>query len=131
MTFLIPNVGKTKRLDRAQSTSATWQVALYTNAVVWATTTVIGDITEATFAGYARVAPAFPAASVVSNKGSSTAGTLAYTITAASQTIVGYYILDVSGNLLGGEPFAAPITLDITGASVLLLTITQTEDTGP
>lgn len=129
MAFVIPNVGKVTRLTAAQAASASWQVCLYTNSVTWGNATVIGDITEATFAGYARTNPTFAAAAVVSNKGSSTAGVLTYTITASSQTVNGYYILDSGGNLLGGEVFSSPVALNVTGLSVLKLTLTQTEDT--
>jgi len=129
MAFLIPNVGKTKRLDAALTYKAPWKTALYTNAVTWGTATVLGDITEATFTGYAQTTPTFPAAAVVSNKGSSTAAVQNFTITAGTQTVVGYYLLDSDGNLVGGEAFSASVVLDIAGITTLALTVTQTETT--
>lgn len=128
MAFLIPNVAKPGRLDRVLVDSATWEVCLYSNSVTWSNATVLGDITESAFTGYLRKNPVFPGAALVSNKGSSTAAALSFTITSGTATAVGYFLLDVGGNLLGGEAFAAPVAFDVVGVATLLMSVTQTED---
>jgi hypothetical protein len=78
--------------------------------------TLIGALTEATFTGYSSVALAgWTGASVAAHVASSTANPITFTLTAGSQSIGGWYVLDAGGNLmLAGNDVNDPVTLNTT-----------------
>jgi hypothetical protein len=78
--------------------------------------TLIGALTEASFAGYSAVALAgWTAASVALHVASSTANPVVFTLSAGSQSIGGWYVKDAGGNLmLAGNDINDPVTLNTT-----------------
>jgi len=126
--FYVPDIGKLAALAKVLEDSAVWEVLLYTTSVSWSDATVIGDITEATFSGYARLNPTYGAPAIVSAKAVAIAPGLIWTIASGSQTIEGYAILDENGVLRGGENFTTgPVALNVaTGLVTLDLAQAQT-----
>lgn len=104
--------------------NAAYVYRLYTNNIVPGTATVLGDFTEATFAGYASVAGntiTWPAAGLVSHVAQSTGSNIVFNNTGASSQIVyGVYVTNAANNKLyfaERDPFA-PITIPALGAYV-------------
>jgi len=129
MAFVLPNVSKIQWLERVLADGSTWVVKLHTNVLTIGNATVIGDFTEATFAGYSSFSPTYGAISIDgSNRAAATAAAHTFHLTAGSQVIRGYYIVDAGGDLLGGENFGSPVTLD-TSVPDLNLTITTLQTT--
>ncbi len=127
--FVLPNVSKIQWLERVLADSSGWVVHLFVNSLTIGNATVIGDFTEASFAGYATFIPSYGAIAIDgSNRAAATASAHTFHLTSGSQTIYGYYITDVSGDLLGGETFASPIALS-TSVPDLNLTITTLQTT--
>jgi len=104
---------------------------LYTNNVTPAASDVLGTYTEAAWTGYASQAMSlWPAAAIVSNKGSSNHPAIFFTNgSAGSVNTYGYYVTDSGGTLLlFAERFAAAPVAIPAGLS-LFLQITFTDNT--
>jgi len=87
------------------------KVHLYQNNYTPVDSTVLGDLTEATFSGYAAAAVTLGTPTEVSNK-AKTVGTAAQVFThnggGTANTIYGYYVKDLStGNLAWVERFGS------------------------
>lgn len=105
MSLKLPNVGELNVLDilRAAFNAGGLLMGLFQNNLTPGDTTVLGDITEATFSGYARQALAgFGAATTVSGRASTTGSACSWTRGAGgtSNSIYGYYVLDSTGTKL-------------------------------
>lgn len=95
-------------LDDTQSNRDTWVLGLYINNVVIDEDTVFGDLTEASFGGYARQATGAWGAAynpAGTQYGESDEALHNFTCTGAplTQVVFGYFLLDGAGNLVGGE----------------------------
>jgi hypothetical protein len=103
---IIPNEGLPavlkRLLDPAGSGSATWRAVLWVNDLVPDEDTVLADLTQATFGGYAfaTLTPGtWTAATVVAGCATSTWGTVPITWTvslAAGQTVYGWAMRDAT-----------------------------------
>lgn len=90
------------------------KIGLYTNNVTWNKNTVLTDVTECTFTGYAKVAVTWTTPfRATDGTYRVSSGLNVFQPTAAStETAVGYFITDTAGTvLLGGDAFPAPVPL--------------------
>lgn len=129
MTLVVPDTAEVKILERVFATGAT--LRLYTNDLTPDEDTVIGDLTEATEAGYSAISlPAFGAGggpTIATASGTTTARwpQTSFTMTEAG-TWYGYYVTDLSGNLLWVERFTdGPYTYGAGGGAILLTAILE------
>jgi hypothetical protein len=93
----------------------TLQIHLFDNALAaFNDFTVMSDVSECTFTGYAPVTPTWSPCGLSGTVASSTAGTANFTYGGASTTVVyGFFITDAGGTVwYGGNLFPGPVTLD-------------------
>lgn len=118
---MLVDSGKVALAERAVGLVANegFEFALYTNAVTWSHSTVLADLVEAAWSGYARTTvpnaswgtptldPSFNAvaqASVLASYLNSSG---------ATQTAQGFFVVGAtSGTLYGGGPFNTPLTIN-------------------
>ncbi len=123
MPLVVTNAGENRLLDWVFRTSGTnLSLRLYTNAYTPVATSVIGDFTEATFAGYAArtlTRASFNAATTnAAGKAEITYADQTWSAT-SNQTVHGYFVTDSSGNLLFAERFATSKAL-VSGDSLIV-----------
>lgn len=120
MSLTTSDLGECELLDKMLKDSLTtdegYTLRLYSNNYTPLSSSVAADFTTASFTNYADKSltrAGFNAASVVSNKASSSYGTTqSWTCGATGQTIYGYVILGAtSGTVLWAEKFATARTL--------------------
>lgn len=119
MSGIVPNQSKNDFLQAVISGTAMngWKLRLFANNATISATTVLADLTEATFTGYAAVTTAtWPAPALDgSNRGSSlnTQGQFTPTAGGGSGNIYGWYLTNSGGTVLYAvEKFASsPITV--------------------
>jgi outer membrane lipoprotein SlyB len=100
---------------------------LFTNNITPTNANVIGDFTEATFAGYSsQTLGAWSAPSVTAHVGKVSGAALTFTITAGSQTVYGYYVTDAGNTKLyfAERDPNAPVALAATGPQTYTITPT-------
>lgn len=99
-------------------------MGLMTALTIQTPAAVLGDLTEPTFAGYARaVLTTYPGAYVAPGGISAEmpAPAIVFTCTSAPatpETIIGYFILDKNDQLVGWELFDTPIDVVVGGQQV-------------
>lgn len=95
MAVMIPNEGQIRALNDIKA--STLLCKLFTNNLTFGVGTVIGDLTEATFSGYAAVTLSF---GTVATNGSGQAEMVSATATftravgATSNSVYGWYLVD-------------------------------------
>lgn len=108
------------------------KVGLFTAAHVILATTVLGDLTEAIWAGYSQQAiTGLPAATLDgSNRAVSTPTALVFgNSSGSSQTAYGYFIVDSTNTyLIAADEFGAPITYPSGVSLSITLTLTYTSE---
>lgn len=117
-----------RRMLTAQKAVAQWdsgniEVRLFQNDIAPTKATVVGDLTEATFTGYAAITTLAFADAVYDddNDGLLVATeTMTFTSTgsAITNTCYGYYLVDGNGNYLGAERFPVPQDFAVAGDSI-------------
>lgn len=125
--LVVPNLSKVYLTKQAALPAQNFYPAtikLFQNNYIPVAGTVIGDLTEATFSGYAAQALAGGAVSgMLDASGRAVAQWNAVTFTkagATGNTIYGYYVIDGSGNLLWAERFDSSIAMNTDGAFIQL-----------
>jgi hypothetical protein len=107
------------------------KIGLFTNTPTITRNTVLADLTEATFVGYAQVTLTTFGAAFLDPSGNYAdivAPLAQFTMTATTtlQTITGYFLLDKDGIYVGAELLPAPIPLTSVGQTIsILLAATQ------
>src|SRR4051794_24675060 len=115
--LVVANGGENKINDLFIAQASTnLRVRLFKNNYTPIATTVVGDLTEANFSGYAAVTPSFGSSATVTSKGTITDGSsrdFTHNGGATSNTVYGYYVTYESGGstLLWAEKFDNPLTL--------------------
>jgi hypothetical protein len=115
-TTIIPNEGEVIQAGFVRS-ALNGSLKLFQNNVTPTKDTVLADLTEATFSGYAAIALAtadFAAVTTVSDKAQLIANsfqTFAHNGGGTNNTIYGYYFVQ-SGKILFCEKFDTPFTMD-------------------
>src|SRR5271166_3636732 len=102
------------------------KVGLFTNNYTPLPTTVIGDLTEAAYTGYAQLdVPAWGDPSTVSATEVNVLGTTILQFQGPSSgpgaIIYGYFWLDSTGSYIGAERFSSPIPLNVLTDVITLL----------
>lgn len=115
MNIVATNQGALNAMLAALTSSPTLKVRLFQNNVTVGASTVLSDLTECTFTGYAAAAPTWttPALSGgVPTTTPSPAG-VGFTYSGGSTTVVyGMYLTDSAGTkLYGATTFSSPVTL--------------------
>lgn len=105
MTLVIQDGGLTNKLEqlRARWNATALKLHLYQNNFTPLVTSVLGDFTESTFAGYsAQDLVTWGAASVAAHVGKiqAAANTFTRSTTGASQNVYGYYVTDAASAVL-------------------------------
>jgi len=119
---IVPNVGKVllAKVVSGESVKVPDQLLLFVNNAQVGATTVIGDLTEATFPGYARGAMANPVTDPTVDSESRTVtewDELTFTASGAStEDVYGYAVLDDVGALLWAEKFDLFIPMRVASA---------------
>ncbi len=104
--------------------SSNYKFRLFTNNVTPGTASVIGDFTEATFAGYAAIAAntiTWAAASLVGHVAQSTGSNLVFNNTSGGAVnVYGVYVTNSSGSILyfAERDLAAPVSVANGGSYV-------------
>jgi hypothetical protein len=102
MLQLYPNQGLVPIMQRVVVAGLVWRI--FTNAITPDQTTVLADLIEAAFAGYAPVTVpwvAFGLNGVSANAGYAIAAPIGFTNSSgADQTIQGYYVTDAGNTIL-------------------------------
>lgn len=117
----------TDAIDPAGSELAAVAVRAYQDVVGWTKDTVIGDITECTFGGYAEINPVLWSHRVGPAGVPYLAGptlTLGTTGAGLPQSVGGWYLVGDPGGaeyLIGGYSFNAPVDLLVAGNSLISL----------
>lgn len=117
----------TDAIDPAGSELAAVAVRGYQDVVGWTKETVLGDLTECTFAGYAEINPVVWVHRVGPAGVPYLAGpTLTYVATGVGlpQSVGGWYLVGDPGGteyLIGGYSFDAPVDLLVAGNSLISL----------
>lgn len=106
------------------------KLRLFSNNHTVTDATILSDLTECSFTGYAAQSPSWTTPANVANVAQTQSGTRTFTYSGGSTTTVyGYYLTDSGGTvLLGAETFTSPVTLSTIIPS-LLLAITYTQKT--
>ncbi len=125
MPLVVPDAGELILLAlvlKPVSTSRNWELRLFANNIVIDEDTVLGDLTECAFAGYAAVPLV---SSTWLDPITDTGRALSKYDTAAQQWtnsdssaagVYGYYVVDTdSGTLLWAENFTSPISVAVGG----------------
>lgn len=123
MSALLNNEGRLDQLSALLAAlGANLKLSLFTAPTTNSKTNPLGAYTEATFAGYAAVAPAWGAPSLDGNGNAVAVATaVTFTSTGASptNTLYGYYLYDALTNKVWwSELFSAPIMINASGQSV-------------
>lgn len=96
----------------------TIKVGLYSNSVVWTKDTVLADLTELAQSGYARQttgAWSIPAPNAGGDGVTTAAAVTFNNNSGAAVTATGFfYVTTTTGVFLGGDAFAAPLTIPAT-----------------
>lgn len=126
MSAIFPKEGRRLVINKLLNNGGTTKVKLFKNNIVPDADTVLGDLTEADFDGYAELNPTGTAATINgSNQGEVEYDALTFTraSTGAAQTIYGYYLkaVDDFANpyLLLVELFPAPVVVTNLGEAVV------------
>lgn len=105
-----------------------WELGLFKSNTTITRATVMGDLTEADFGGYARIAlNDFAGATLAGNVASavSTAEVFAYTSGTANATVYGYFVYDsAAAKLVIAEKFTVAKSMSVAGDTI---TITPTD----
>lgn len=109
-----------------------WRIRLFDNNHTPADGDVIGDYTEATFLGYAALAPTWTPGVDGAGNAMLTSDPLAYSFTAGggSATIYGYFITDpaqVPEELVGAERFGTSVVFSPTIPNLSLVVVVTLE----
>jgi hypothetical protein len=111
--------------------TANLRIGLYQNNVTPGSTTVLADLTAATFSGYAEVTPSAPtpAWSTPNSRAEAAFANAVFTHSSGStnNTIYGAYIYNATdGKLVAAGAFAAPLTMTNNGDQITVAaTLTQ------
>lgn len=107
MAGVVQSAGLLKLLEDTKADRNGYQLCLFVNDYVPTQATVIGDLTEASFGGYARITTdswgtAFINAATIAE---SDEVLRTFTVTGAplTQTVYGYFLLDAAGVLIAAE----------------------------
>ncbi len=92
--------------------AAATKIKLFKNNVTPSASTVVGDLTEADYAGYTYESLTWGSATQVSAKGTAVADDVAFEASSGSQTIYGYWVTKTDNTLLWVERFATAKTID-------------------
>lgn len=116
MTAIFSNEGQLAIItEYLAAQGANLRCGLYTARSVFSKAMVLGDITAATFSGYAAQTPAWTSNGLDgAGRNSWTAATMTFTHNGGgtANTVIGYYLWNSNtGKLLFAEDFAAPIVL--------------------
>lgn len=115
MNIVQTNAGALQILLDALGSSPTMMVRLFSNNHTFGAATVLGDLTECTFTGYAAAAPTWttPALSGSTAQTLPSPAGVPFTYSGGSTTTVyGFYLTDSGGTVLyGGTTFSSPVTL--------------------
>jgi hypothetical protein len=126
---ILTSDGALEILQNGIGASPSMKVRLFSNNLTAFTkATVLGDLTEASFTGYAAASPTWSAPALSSGVAQTLGGTAPFTYTGVSSTVVyGYYLTDSAGTkFYGGNLFPAPQTLD-TVTTTLSMQVTLNE----
>ena len=130
MSLVVPNIADLQMLKYVVNYIATdgdtapgggnRLLRLYTNNLTPGKSTVIGDITEATEAGYAAIVLAGPSLTIATSLGVNTASYALQTFTfTEAVTAYGYYVTTQDDDLLWVEKFSdGPYTLPSEGGQM-------------
>src|SRR4051812_42892273 len=115
--LVIPDVGKKPRASVILAGANYKTVRLFKNNVTVAHTTVLADLVEADFSGYAGIVLSGGTVQTLLNA-SGFAVTLFDMVTwtvgsISSNTIYGYYYIDLSGNLTALEKWDLPVDMSL------------------
>lgn len=102
------------------------KLGLFTNTPSITPTTVLADLTEATFDGYARVTLTTWGAAFLDPNGNyadsvAPTGTFTLTGTTVLETITGVFVLDKDNVYMGAELLPTPIPLTSTGQQIVVV----------
>lgn len=134
MSLKLVDAGISNRLTQLQTNwnATPLKLHLYSNNQTPTTSSVIGDFTECTFAGYAaQNLTTWTAPSVAAHVASMTAAALTFTrsTTGALQNIYGYYVTTSGGTLLWAEIFSdAPRVVTNAGDSLTVTAAMSDQD---
>jgi hypothetical protein len=106
------------------------KLRLYSNNLTPDNTKVVGDFTEATFAGYAAVSLNFSADAVVTaHVANDSADAVTFTITAGTQNIYGWYVTNAAGTVLyfSQRDANAPVGMSSAGLNTYTITVTLSD----
>jgi hypothetical protein len=135
MTLVIQDGGLTNKLEglRTKWNAAAVKMHLYSNNFTPLVTSVLGDFTECTFAGYAaQDIITWGAAAVAAHIGKITAAPNVFTrsTTGAAQNVYGYYVTDAANAVLewGELDPAGPRVVTSAGDSVTVTAVMQDQN---
>ncbi len=128
MALVVPNIAEVVMLQRLLGVSANGNqvLRLYKSDVTPVEGTTIGSgvgqITQTTADGYTAITLATGSWAVATALGTTTASYAEQTFTfTTSETLYGYYVTDLSGNLLWVERFVgAPFILPVSGGQIAI-----------
>lgn len=115
MNIIQTSAGALQVLGDALSSSPSLMIRLFdNNLAAFTDATVLTDLNEASFSGYAAVNPGWSTPALSSGIAQTVSGTAAFTYSGGSSTTVyGFYLTDSSGTkFYGGNKFSSPVTLD-------------------
>lgn len=123
MVAVLCNEGQNDMLNILEAAiAANLRVGLYTADAGAGKVTTLANITAATFAGYAAATPTLVAFGLDANGKTQFAGVnIVFTrsTTGAPQTIIGYYVWNIStGFLYFKEAFGTPVIIDTAGQHI-------------
>jgi len=123
MTAILANEGQNDMANILHGAiDANLRIGLYTARSVYSKSTVLANITAATFSGYAVQTPTFAAFGLDANGKTQFAG-VANVFThnggGTGNTVIGYYLYNTStGFLYWLEDFGAPVTINSNGQHI-------------
>lgn len=110
---------------KGNSPLSTAKLRLYKNNVTPTNATVLADLTEADFSGYAAQTLVWGASSITAHIAEAAAATLSFTISSGTQNIYGWYVTNSAGTRLLSverDP-SAPVAMDASGLNVYSITL--------
>ena len=129
-TALIPDEGMGIWLDKLNGGTHSFQLRLFQNNFAPSKSSVYANFTDATFSGYFGSTVAWGAVSVAANQATSVASAITFTrsIGATSNTIYGWYLVDIStSKVFACNLLSSPKAMNTNGDGI---TITMTEILG-
>ena len=120
MDVIQTDAGALQILEDALSSTPTLKVHLFdNNLAAFNDATVLGDLNEASFSGYAAVTPTWSAPAIVGVPTTSGSSASFVYSGGSSTTVYGFYLTDSSGaKFYGGNKFPSPVVLDTVNTTV-------------